>query len=141
MKHYEVVYLVNPDQSDQVPGLVERYTQLIKNGGGTVHRSEDWGRRPLAYPIEKHQKAHYLLMNIECDQKTLTELTTAFRYNDAIMRNLVTACKMAAVEPSILLKARDERARPDAITAEIVSEEVFIPATDVDGIEEIESEK
>ena len=119
MRHYEVVYMVNPDQSEQVPGLVERYAALVKNGGGIIHRSEDWGRRQLAYPIENHTKAHYLLMNIECSPAVLTELTTAFRYNDAILRNLVIACKAAATEPSHLLKAKDERARSEFIPPEI----------------------
>jgi small subunit ribosomal protein S6 len=124
MRHYEVVYMVNPDQSEQVPGLVERYTTLIKNGGGTVHRSEDWGRRQLAYPIENHTKAHYLLMNIECTQSVLTELTTAFRFNDAILRNLVLSTKVAATEPSHLLKAKDERVRSEYTP----SEEAFVAA-------------
>jgi small subunit ribosomal protein S6 len=114
MRHYEVVYLVNPEQSEQVPGLVERYTTLVKNGGGIIHRSEDWGRRQLAYPIDNHKKAHYLLMNIECDQAVLAELTSGFRFNDAILRNLVISCKAPVTEASHLLKAKDEqRTRQD----------------------------
>ena len=86
MRHYEVVFLVHPDQSAQVPGMVERYTQLITDSGGAVHRTEDWGRRQLAYPIHKIHKAHYILMNIECGQEALDELGTLFRYNDAVMK-------------------------------------------------------
>jgi len=89
MRHYEVVFLVHPDQSDQVPGMVERYEQLIERGEGKVHRKEDWGRRQLAYPIAKIHKAHYVLMNIEVNDTTLDELESAFRFNDAVIRNLV----------------------------------------------------
>lgn len=109
MRHYEIVFLVHPDQSEQVPAMVERYTNLIKNGEGTVHRLEDWGRRQLAYPIKKLHKAHYILMNIECKQETLSELADAFRFNDAVLRNLVINCKEAITEPSALVKARDAR--------------------------------
>jgi small subunit ribosomal protein S6 len=133
MRHYEVVYMVHPDQSEQVPGLVERYTALVKKGDGVIHRSEDWGRRQLAYPIENLTKAHYLLMNIECSAETLAELTTAFRFNDAILRNLVTVCKSAATEPSHLLKAKDERTREFAS-----SEDAFVATPEtVEGLEEI----
>jgi small subunit ribosomal protein S6 len=93
MRHYEVVFLVHPDQSDQVPGMMERYEALIKRGDGVVHRTEDWGRRQLAYPIAKIHKAHYLLMNIEVDAATLDELTSAFRFNDAVLRNLIIVRK------------------------------------------------
>ena len=89
MRHYEVVFLVHPDQSDQVPGMVERYAGLIERGGGKVHRKEDWGRRQLAYPILKIHKAHYILMNVEVDSDTLAELESAFRFNDAVLRNMV----------------------------------------------------
>ena len=95
MKHYEVVYLVHPDQSDQVPGMVERYCALVERDGGKVHRKEDWGRRQLAYPIDKIHKAHYLLMNIEVDTETLRELESAFRFNDAVIRNMVVRKKSA----------------------------------------------
>jgi small subunit ribosomal protein S6 len=93
MRHYEVVFLVHPDQSDQVPGMVERYEALIQRGGGAVHRKEDWGRRQLAYLIDKVHKAHYVLMNIEADQETLKELENAFRFNDAVIRNLIISRK------------------------------------------------
>ena len=108
MRHYEVVFLVHPDQSEQVPGMVDRYTQLMTDNGGKVHRMEDWGRRQLAYPINKIHKAHYVLMNIECGGETLEELTTLFRYNDAVLRNLIIKCKDAITEESMILKGERE---------------------------------
>ena len=95
MRHYEVVFLVHPDQSDQVPGMVERYEALVERGGGRVHRKEDWGRRQLTFPIAKIHKAHFLLMNIEVDRETLNELESAFRFNDAVIRNLIVKRKEA----------------------------------------------
>jgi small subunit ribosomal protein S6 len=95
MRHYEVVFLVHPDQSDQVPGMIERYQTLIERGSGTLHRLEDWGRRQLAFPISKIHKAHYVMMNIEVDGPTLAELESAFRFNDAVIRNLVVRRKVA----------------------------------------------
>ena len=95
MRHYEVVFLVHPDQSDQVPGMIERYHALVERGGGKVHRTEDWGRRQLAYSINKIHKAHYALMNIEVDRDTLNELESAFRFNDAVLRNMIIARKTA----------------------------------------------
>lgn len=100
LRHYEIVFLVHPDQSGQVPAMIERYQSMIQQGGGVTHRLEDWGRRPLAYPINKIHKAHYVLMNIECDQKILSELENAFRYNDAVIRNLVIRCDEAITKPS-----------------------------------------
>ena len=108
MRHYEVVFLVHPDQSEQVPGMIERYTQLMSDSGGQVHRTEDWGRRQLAYPINKIHKAHYVLMNIECGGETLEELSTLFRYNDAVLRNLVIKRKDAVTEESLILKQERE---------------------------------
>lgn len=108
MRHYEVVFLVHPDQSEQVPGMIERYTQLMADNGGSVHRMEDWGRRQLAYPINKIHKAHYVMMNIECGGETLEELTTLFRYNDAVLRNLVIKRKEAVTEESLILKQERE---------------------------------
>jgi len=108
MRHYEVVFLVHPDQSEQVPGMVDRYTQLMTDNGGKVHRMEDWGRRQLAYPINKIHKAHYVLMNVECGGETLEELTTLFRYNDAVLRNLIIKCKDAITEESMILKGERE---------------------------------
>lgn len=108
MRHYEIVFLVHPDQSEQVPGMVERYTASIKDGGGELHRLEDWGRRQLAYPINKIHKAHYVLMNVECSEEVLEELTTTFRYNDAVLRNLVIRTDEAVTEESPIMKAEKE---------------------------------
>ena len=108
MRHYEVVFLVHPDQSEQVPGMIERYTQLMKDSGGKVHRMEDWGRRQLAYPINKIHKAHYVPMNIECGGEALEELSTLFRYNDAVLRNLVIKTKEPVTEESLILKGERE---------------------------------
>ena len=109
LRHYEVVFLVHPDQSEQVNAMVERYRSMIETGGGAIHRLEDWGRRQLAYPINKVHKAHYVLMNIECNAPVLTELTSAFRFNDAVLRHLVISRDKAIVEPSIMAKAKDEQ--------------------------------
>ena len=108
MRHYEVVFMVHPDQSDQVNAMVERYIKMIKDGGGEIHRLEDWGRRQLAYPINKIHKAHYVLMNIECGQDVLNELESLFRYNDAILRNLIIKRDEAVTEMSPILKAENE---------------------------------
>ena len=108
MRHYEIVILVHPDQSEQVPAMIERYKGMIATGAGHVHRLEDWGRRQLAYPITKVHKAHYVLMNIECDQKTLDELTGAFRFSDAVLRHLVVKMDSAVTEPSPMAKGSDE---------------------------------
>jgi len=108
MRHYEIVFLVHPDQSEQVPAMIERYKGMIAAGGGHVHRLEDWGRRQLAYPLAKVHKAHYVLMNIETDQKTLDELTGAFRFSDAVLRHLVVNMDSAVTEPSPMAKAADE---------------------------------
>ncbi|AEF53843.1 30S ribosomal protein S6 [Marinomonas posidonica] len=111
MRHYEIVFLVHPDQSEQVPAMVERYTNLITEDGGQVHRFEDWGRRQLAYPINKIHKAHYVLMNVECSDSVLSELNETFRYNDAIIRNLVVRRKDAVTEVSPIKasEGREER--------------------------------
>lgn len=108
MRHYEVVFLVHPDQSEQVPAMIERYRSMIEKDGGTIHRLEDWGRRQLAYPINKVHKAHYVLMNIECGESALEELETAFRFNDAVIRNLIMRMQKAETEPSPLIKPKDE---------------------------------
>jgi small subunit ribosomal protein S6 len=116
MRHYEIVFLVHPDQSEQVPAMVERYTSAVKASGGQVHRLEDWGRRQLAYSINKIHKAHYVLLNIEASEAVLEELTTNFRYNDAILRSLVIREDGAITEESFILKAekegRERKARP-----------------------------
>jgi small subunit ribosomal protein S6 len=109
MRHYEIVFLVHPDQSEQVPAMVERYTGMITAGGGAVHRFEDWGRRQLAYPIAKVHKAHYVLLNIECDAKVLAELEGSFRFSDAVIRHLTTRVDAAVTEPSPMAKAADEK--------------------------------
>jgi small subunit ribosomal protein S6 len=108
MRHYEIVFMVHPDQSEQVGGMVERYTKMVKDSDGAVHRLEDWGRRQLAYPINKIHKAHYVLMNIECGQEVLDELTSIFRYNDAIIRNLVIKRDGPVTEMSPIQKAENE---------------------------------
>lgn len=108
MRHYEIVFLVHPDQSEQVSGMIERYSASIKDAGGAVHRLEDWGRRQLAYPINKIHKAHYILMNVECTEEVLEELTTNFRYNDAVLRNLVVRMDEAVTEESPIMKAEKE---------------------------------
>jgi small subunit ribosomal protein S6 len=108
MRHYEIVFLVHPDQSEQVPAMIERYKGIIAADGGRVHRLEDWGRRQLAYPIAKVHKAHYVLMNIECDQKAINELTGAFRFSDAVLRHLVVSMNEAVTEPSPMAKAEDD---------------------------------
>ena len=109
MKHYEVVFLVHPDQSEQVPAMIDRYSNMVTQRKGKIHRMEDWGRRQLAYPINKVLKAHYVLMNIECDKETLDELSNAFRYNDAVIRNLILNVKRAVKDPSPLLKEKEGR--------------------------------
>ncbi len=108
MRHYEIVFLVHPDQSEQVPAMLERYKGMISAGNGTIHRLEDWGRRQLAYPINKIHKAHYVLLNIECDGKTLNELTGAFRFSDAVLRHLVIKMDKAVTEPSPMARSTDE---------------------------------
>ncbi len=115
MRHYEIVFLVHPDQSEQVPSMVERYKGQITDGGGAVHRLEDWGRRQLAYPINKIHKAHYILMNIECSQEVLDELANSFKFNDAVLRNLVMRRKDAVAEESLLAKGEEpvRSERPD----------------------------
>jgi len=108
MRHYEIVFMVHPDQSEQVPAMVERYRSIIDGSGGKIHRLEDWGRRQLAYLINKIHKAHYVLMNIECDAGTLEQLSNAFRFNDAVIRNLIIKRNEAITEPSLLIKSRDQ---------------------------------
>lgn len=114
MRHYEVVFLVHPDQSEQVSAMIDRYSNLITQRAGKVHRLEDWGRRPLAYPINKIMKAHYVLMNIECDQKTVDELSDNFRYNDAVIRNMILRSDRAITESSPIFKEKDNRGDVEA---------------------------
>ena len=108
MRHYEIVFIVHPDQSEQVPAMVERYKTMITEAGGTIHRLEDWGRRQLAYPINKIHKAHYVLMNIEATPEVVEEIETAFRFNDAVLRHLIMKRDEADTEMSIIMKSKDE---------------------------------
>ena len=114
MRHYEVTLIVHPDQSSQVTTMIEKYKELITSGGGIVHRSEDWGRKHLAYPINKIYKAHYLMMNVECDQETLDKLNYNFRFNDAVIRNLIISKSEAITSPSIMLEGNDKDKDKDA---------------------------
>lgn len=151
-RHYEVVFLVHPDQSEQVAGMLQRYQTLVENGGGRVHRVEDWGRRQLAYTLHKLHKAHYALMNIECDGPTLASLQEAFRFNDVVLRHLIVRRERAYLDPTALLKDREEKdarereqleqenlARRQA--AETVGEEAVLPPDEPDLDEEPEEGK
>ena len=108
MRHYEIVFLVHPDQSEQVPAMIERYRSTIESSNGTIHRMEDWGRRQMAYPINKIHKAHYILMNVECEPASIDELTHAFRFNDAVLRNLIISMKGPVTEASPLAKEKED---------------------------------
>ena len=109
MRHYEIVFLVHPDQSEQVPAMVERYQGMVTASGGAIHRTEDWGRRQLAHPIHKAHKAHYVLMNVECDQAVLEELEHTFKFNDAVLRHLTVIMQKAVTEPSAMMKEEKSR--------------------------------
>ena len=109
MRHYEIVFLVHPDQSEQVPAMIERYKTLIEGDKGAIHRLEDWGRRQLAYPIQNLAKAHYVMMNIECSQNVLNELESGFRFNDAVLRHLILVRDEAVTEQSFIMKTKDEK--------------------------------
>jgi small subunit ribosomal protein S6 len=111
MRHYEIVFLVHPDQSDQVPAMIERYSAVITDADGTIHRMEDWGRRQLAYPINNAHKAHYVMFNVECEYAAVAELENLFKFNDAVLRSLVIKMKGAVTEPSPLAKAKEEAAK------------------------------
>ena len=129
MRHYEIVFLVNPNQSEQVPGMIERYRGVITRDGGVVHRLEDWGRRQLAYLIQKVHKAHYVLMNIECDQETLSDLDHAFKFSDAILRHLTIKTNGPVTEPSPMMRQEGRSGSaslhvPDAIADEAETDEV-----------------
>lgn len=120
MRHYEIVFLVHPDQSEQVPAMIERYRSMIESGNGKIHRLEDWGRRLLAYPINKVHKAHYVLMNIECNQEVLDQLNSAFRFNDAVIRDLVIRRDKPVTEPSLLIKSNEEQEEEEKKTAAVL---------------------
>ena len=131
MRHYEIVFLVHPDQSEQVPAMIDRYRSIIESGKGAIHRLEDWGRRQLAYPINKIHKAHYVLMNIECDAEVLREIETAFRFNDAVIRWITLARKTAVTAASPLAKENQEEGRsggPHGARTDHDSDEREIPA-------------
>ena len=117
MRHYEIVFIVHPDQSEQVPAMVERYKGMVSGKGGSIHRLEDWGRRQLTYPIQKIHKAHYVLMNIECDQATLDEIEDAFKFNDAVIRHLTIKMDRAVTEPSPMMK--EEKSKSLSMTQQI----------------------
>ena len=142
MRHYELVFLVHPDQSEQVPGMIERYSNTITQGGGSVHRVEDWGRRQLAYPINKIHKAHYILLNIECTKEVLDEINTAFRFNDAVLRNLIMGRKGADTEESPIMKVENEsrerkvRDEPSVSEATVSTEETEVKEETPAAVEE-----
>lgn len=147
MRHYEIVFLVHPDQSSQVPAMIDRYKSIIETASGTIHRLEDWGRRHLAYPIKKIHKAHYVLMNVECDQATLVELESGFRFNDAILRSMTLLQKEAVTGPSIIatstaeenkmaeIRAKDAAAK-EAAAAEAAESEANVDAIDLDDLDD-----
>lgn len=130
MRHYEVVFIVHPDQSEQVPAMIERYQAVVTTHGGKVHRLEDWGRRQLAYPIQKLVKAHYVCFNIECGQAALDELEHAFRYNDAILRSLFIKTKHAVTEPSLMMKSVEREEARKASSEPVASNESEPAATE-----------
>ena len=142
MRHYEIVFLVHPDQSEQVPGMIVRYSTMITDGGGQVHRIEDWGRRQLAYPINKIHKAHYALMNVECGKDVLEELNTAFRFNDAVLRNLIMIRKGPETEDSCIMKiereSRERKERDDVPAPRVAEAVVDVDDADDADLEELE---
>lgn len=140
MRHYEIVLLVHPDQSEQVPAMLERYTSLIAEKGGATHRNEDWGRRQLAYSIQKIHKAHYVLLNIECDDETITELKSTFRFNDAILRSLVIREKAAITEASPMMKESKPDSRRKDTAAAPKSQDAEVSEVEEDSTDETDSE-
>ena len=136
MRHYEIVFIVHPDQSEQVPAMIERYRTMVTGQGGRIHRLEDWGRRQLAYPLSKVHKAHYVLMNIETDKKTLDELTGAFRFSDAVLRHLVVNMDVAVTDPSPMAKAADEEGEGGGKRRERAREESVPPGDEDDQLGE-----
>ncbi len=129
MRHYEIVFIVHPDQSEQVPAMVERYRSIVTSRSGLIHRLEDWGRRQLAYPIEKVHKAHYVLMNIECDAETLAELEHSFKFNDAVLRHLIVKMKAAVTTPSPMMKEEKSKSLLEA-KGEVKAEAAAQPAAE-----------
>jgi len=141
MRHYEIIFLVHPDQSSQVQAMVDRYKATIEEAAGTIHRLEDWGRRHLAYPIKKIHKAHYVLMNVECDQATLDELESGFRFNDAILRSMTLVKKEAITEPSLIAAANAEEHKAAKVKEEAVAKAEEESAKKKDSTEAEVSEK
>ncbi len=137
MRHYEIVFMVHPDQSEQVPAMIQRYSDIITNAEGNIHRLEDWGRRQLAYPINKLHKAHYVLMNIEAPQSVIDELETSFRYNDVVIRNMIMRTKGAVTEASAMAAAKEDRREE----RREVKKEVAAPAAEAPKAEEAASEE
>lgn len=147
MRHYEIVFLVHPDQSSQVPAMIDRYKAIVEDASGTIHRLEDWGRRQLAFPINKIHKAHYVLMNIECDQPTLEELESGFRFNDAILRSMTLSMKEAVTGESAIARETAEENKPAAEDKpdspggeELPEEEMDAEVSDDSDLESTESE-
>ncbi|NRB39318.1 MAG: 30S ribosomal protein S6 [Pseudomonadales bacterium] len=141
MRHYEIVFLVHPDQSEQVPAMVERYKATITEDGGQIHRFEDWGRRQLAYPINKIHKAHYVLMNVEMSQVAYDELESQFRYNDAVLRNLVIRTDEAITEESVIMKAEKEKESRETRRSESRPAPTAPAETKVEEVKEAAAEK
>lgn len=138
MRHYEIVFMVHPDQSEQVPAMIQRYSDIITNAEGNIHRLEDWGRRQLAYPINKLHKAHYVLMNIEAPQSVIDELETSFRYNDVVIRNMIMRTKGAVTEASAMAAAKEDRREE---RREVKKEVTEAPAAEAPKAEEAASEE
>ena len=140
MRHYEIVFLVHPDQSEQVPGMIERYSNLISEGGGVIHRTEDWGRRQLAYSINKIHKAHYVLFNVECNLQILEEIETAFKFNDAVLRNLIMKRKKSDTVESPLMKiereSKEKKEREEAAQSRLAAK-----STENEAAEEMPAEE
>jgi small subunit ribosomal protein S6 len=132
MRHYEIVFIVHPDQSEQVPAMIERYKTLVTGHGGSIHRLEDWGRRQMAYPIQKVHKAHYVLMNIECDRETLGELEHAFKFNDAVLRHLTIKTDKAVTAASPMMKEEKSRSLTPATASDAERTEAKVEAAAVD---------
>jgi len=142
LRHFEICFLVHPDQSEQVPAMLERYRNLIEGKNGKIHRLEDWGRRQLTFPIVKLHKAHYILMNIECDCETLAELEAAFRFNDAVLRHLTMRRQSAIAEQSLMMKAKEDKDRPgrDYSDRKRAHSESDIELDDSDDVDEFEDD-
>jgi small subunit ribosomal protein S6 len=140
MRHYEIVFLVHPDQSEQVPAMIDRYKSLVESNGGAIHRLEDWGRRQLAYSINKIHKAHYVLMNVECDQSVRDEIETAFRFNDAVIRSLIMKRDDAITEMSALAKAKNEEDAAEKKSAERAAKEPVEEAAQEEDLDKMDSE-